>query len=183
MVLLRRKELLEALAELDHELGQQAIRAEVFIVGGAAMAIAYDVRRSTVDVDAVFAPAAEVRVAARRVAEKLGLEPDWLNDGAKAFMPGEDQDRIGVYEGQYLSVAAASPRFLLAMKLMASRVERDQDDIRALYKLCGFTTADEGLELLTSYYPERIILPRVQFMLQEMFPTGRESHRDADPSR
>ena len=87
MVLLRRKELLEALAELDHELGLQAIRAEVFIVGGAAMAIAYDVRRSTVDVDAVFAPAAEVRVAARRVAEKLGLEPDWLNDGAKAFMP------------------------------------------------------------------------------------------------
>jgi hypothetical protein len=147
------------------------------------MAIAYDARRSTSDVDAVFVLAAEVRVAALRVAEKIALEPEWLNDGAKAFVPGEDKDRIGVYEGQHLSVAAASPQFLLAMKLMASRVERDQDDIRALYKLCGFTTADQGLELLTSYYPERLILPRVQFLLQEMYPNGSKKHRDTGLSR
>jgi len=183
MALLGRTELLAALAELDNELGLLGIRGEIFVVGGAAMAIAYDVRRSTSDVDAVFVPAAEVRVAALRVAEKMDLEPDWLNDGAKAFLPGEDKDRIGVYEGQHLSVAAASPQFLLAMKLMASRVERDQDDIRALYQLCGFTTADQGLELLSSYYPERLILPRVQFLLQEMYPSGHEKHRDTGPSR
>jgi len=56
------------------------------------------------------------------------------------------------------------------MKLMASRIERDQDDIRELYKLCEFTTSEQGLELLVSYYPENLILPRVQFLLQEMFP-------------
>ncbi len=183
MTLLGRDELLRALGELDRELGVLNVRAEVFIVDGAAMAIAYDIRRSTADVDAVFVPSAEVRVAASRVAERLNLEPDWLNDGAKAFMPGEDENRIGVYEGQHLSVAAASPEFLLAMKLMASRVERDQDDIRALYKLCEFTTAEQGLNLLASYYPERLILPRVQFLLQEMFPDGPEKHRDTGLSR
>ena len=135
MALLGRRELLNALEELDQELGILNVRGEVFIVGGAAMAIAYDTRRATSDVDAVFVPSSEVRTAASRVAEKLNLEPDWLNDGAKAFLPGEDKDRIGVYEGQHLSVAAASPQYLLAMKLMASRVERDQDDIRELYKL------------------------------------------------
>jgi hypothetical protein len=36
-------------------------------------------------------------------------------------MPGSDPDRIGVFEGDHLSVAAASPRYLLAMKLLASR--------------------------------------------------------------
>ena len=36
------------------------------------MALAYDVRRATDDVDAIFLPAAEVRDAARRVADELG---------------------------------------------------------------------------------------------------------------
>lgn len=69
-------------------------------------------------------------------------------------MPGEDKNWIGVDEGKHLSITAASPGYLLAMKLMASRVERDQDDIRGLYKLCGFTTDGQGLDLLVSYYPE-----------------------------
>ena len=183
MALLGRQELLEALAELDKELKFLNVRGEVFIVGGAAMAIAYDTRRTTADVDAVFVPSSEVRTAASRVAERLNLEPDWLNDGAKAFLPGEDENQIGVYEGKNLSVAAASPQYLLAMKLMASRVERDQDDIRELYKLCGLTTAEQGLDLLVSFYPEQLILPRVQLLLQEMFPAGHEKDRETGMSR
>jgi hypothetical protein len=183
MTLLGRKELLDALSALDEELGRLNVRGEVFVVGGAAMAIAYDTRRATADVDAVFAPSGEVGSAALRVAKRLHLEPDWLNDGAKAFMPGEDENRIGVYEGENLSVAAASPRYLLAMKLMASRVERDQDDIRELYRLCGFTDAEQGLDLLASFYPERVILPRVQFLLEEMFPRSPERGRDNGLSR
>lgn len=134
------------------------------------MALAYDARRATVDVDAIFVPAAEVRNAAVRVAERLELEADWLNDGAKAFMPGPDPAKIGVFEGDHLSVAAASPRYPLAMKLLASRLERDRDDIRFLYDLCGFSTADEGLELVESTYPNSAIAPRVQLLLEEMFP-------------
>lgn len=183
MALLDRRELLEALAGLDEELGILGVRGEVFIVGGAAMAIAYDTRRATADVDAIFVPSIEVRMAASRVAERLNLEPDWLNDGAKAFMPGEDVNQIGVYEGRHLSVAAASPQYLLAMKLMASRVERDQDDIRELYRLCGFSTAEQGLDLLETYYPSKTIMPRVQYLLQEMFPERRERNRDTGLSR
>lgn len=169
MPLLDRKELLRALRALDEELGNVGIRGEVFVVGGA-MALAYDVRRSIVDVDAVFAPSAEVRKASRAVSERLGLEADWLNDAAKAFLPGDDPDRAGVYEGHHLSVAAASPRFLLAMKLLAARVERDTDDIRALYKMCGFETAEDGMDLVEKAYPAAIIPPRTQFLLQELFP-------------
>jgi hypothetical protein len=128
-MLLDREGIRTALMALDVELGRSGVRGELFVVGGAAMAMAYDARRATVDVDATFLPASEVRKAARRVAEDLGLEPDWLNDGAKAFMPGNDPDQISVFEGNNLSVAAASPRYLLAMKLLAARVDRDQDDI------------------------------------------------------
>ena len=170
MTFLGRNELLGAFERLDDELGRMGVEADLFVVGGAAMAVAYDARRATTDVDAVFVPTKEVRMAASRVAEELGLEDDWLNDGVKGFLPGEDIEQIGVYEGTNLHVAAASPKFLLAMKLMASRTERDVDDIRTLYKICGLTTADEGLAVLESFYPQDRILPRVQFLLQEMFP-------------
>jgi Nucleotidyltransferase of unknown function (DUF6036) len=169
--LLDRDALLRALRALDEELAPTGTRADLFIVGGAAMAVAYDARRATVDVDAVFVPADEVRRAARRVAGRLGLDENWLNDGAKAFIPGNDPDRITVFEGEHLQVAAASPRFLLAMKLLAARVERDQDDIRTLYGMCGFNTAEEGLQLVEATYPGYLIAPRTRFMLQEMYPT------------
>ena len=51
------------------------------------MALAYDARRATVDVDAIFVPAAEVRKAAARVAERLQIEEDWLNDGVPLAAP------------------------------------------------------------------------------------------------
>jgi hypothetical protein len=181
VTLLDREALIGAFRALNEELARSDVRAEVFVVGGAAMALAYDARRATVDVDAVFVPAAEVRTAAQRVAEQLGLESDWLNDGAKAFMPGPDSDRIGVFEGTNLSVAAASPRYLLAMKLLAARLDRDQDDIRLLYELCGFTTPEEGLNLLESTYPNRIMAPRVQFLLEEMFPGQAHERTPPDP--
>ena len=56
------------------------------------------------------------------------------------------------------------------MKLLASRVERDQDDIRLLYGLCGFETAADGLRLVEETYPEYVIPPKTRFMLEEMFP-------------
>lgn len=153
---------------MDEELKSRGAKAELFVVVGALMAIAYDARRSTTDVDAVFAPSSLVRKVADVVGERLNLEPNWLNDGVRAFVPGPDPDQIHVYEGSNLSVAAASPKFLLAMKLLASRPGRDLDDIRLLYDLCGFTTADEGLALVEQYYPRELILPRVHLFLQEM---------------
>lgn len=182
-VFLGRDERINAFESLDKELERMGVQANLFVVGGAAMAIAYDARRATTDVDAVFVPVKEVRTAARRVAEELGLEDDWLNDGVKGFVPGVDVDQIGVYEGSNLHVAAASPRFLLAMKLMASRTERDTDDIKTLYELCGISTADEGLAVLESFYPQERILPRVQFLLREMFPEVPHPPRDPGISR
>ena len=111
MTFLGRDELLNAFELLDDELGRMGVEADLFVVGGAAMAVAYDARRSTTDVDAVFVPSEEVRTAALRVADELDLEEDWLNDGVKGFLPGEDVEQLGVYEGRNLHVAAASPKF------------------------------------------------------------------------
>ena len=93
--------------------------------------------------------------------------------GQRPSCPG-GRPRADRCEGEHLSVAAASPRYMLAMKLLASRAERDQDDIRALHEMCGFTSDEEGLDLVQRVYPTHVIAPRVQFLLEEMFPSSHE---------
>jgi len=110
--------------------------------------------------------------AARRVAAEHDLPDDWLNDAVKGFLPGPDAQAQTLYDEPGLTVRVASPTYLLAMKLLAARVERDEDDIRALYRLCGFTTAAEGIDLVTRVYPHRALAAKVQFLLEEMFSPG-----------
>jgi hypothetical protein len=71
-----------------------------------------------------------------------------------------------VYDGECLTVSVPSPEYLLATKLLASRVGRDEDDILLLYQICGLTTADQGFELIERYYPGRPIQAKVRFYLK-----------------
>lgn len=94
---------------------------------------------------------------------------DWLNDAVKGFMPGADADASVIFERPGLAVRVASPRYLLAMKLLAARVDRDEDDIRRLIELCGLRSAQESLDLVAATYPSVLIQPRVQYLLEEIF--------------
>ncbi|MDO5066458.1 MAG: DUF6036 family nucleotidyltransferase [Propionibacteriaceae bacterium] len=85
---LNQERVLDLFQELSRCLAATGATAQLFVVGGAAMALAYDQSRLTRDVDALFVPSAEVRQAAEKVATMHGLEPDWLNDAVKGFLPG-----------------------------------------------------------------------------------------------
>lgn len=50
-------------------------RSDIYVIGGAAMTLAYDARRATRDIDAVFQPLGVVLEEARAVAVELGLPP------------------------------------------------------------------------------------------------------------
>ncbi len=154
--------------ELSDRLAASGAHAQLFVVGGAAMALAYDQGRLTRDVDALFIPAPEVRQAAEAIAAEHGLEPDWLNDAAKGFLPGQDEHPTTVFESEALLVQVASPKYLLAMKLHASRDERDLDDAATLFLRLGYTTAEQGIELLTSTYPAERLLPRHRYIVEDV---------------
>lgn len=162
-------EITELLEELAAQLHSQGLRGELFVVGGAAIALAYNTRRSTRDVDAVFEPKNEVYAAAAVVAERRGIPTDWLNDAVKGFLPGPDPDRRPVFDVPGLRVDVASARYLLAMKLLSAR-DDDIDDIRTLFAECGFTRAAQGLDLVEATFPRRLIAPRVQFLLEDLYP-------------
>jgi predicted nucleotidyltransferase len=118
---------------LAGDLARDNRRAEMFIVGGAALVLLFDARASTKDVDAVFlgASASFVRDAAGRVADEQGLPRDWLNDAAKGYVVGLSAGET-VYDAPSLLVRAASTAHLLAMKLAAWRDAVDRSDAQLL---------------------------------------------------
>jgi hypothetical protein len=105
---LSRDEIRTLLLELGAELEVEGTRAELFLVGGAAMALAYNLRRLTADVDAVFEPKSVVYAAAGRVAERHPeLPTDWLNDAVKGFLPGHDADATVALDAPGIRVTVA----------------------------------------------------------------------------
>jgi hypothetical protein len=159
------------LTDLAEELAVRDTRAELYVVGGAALALAYDTRRATRDIDAVFEPKAVVYEAATAVASRRGLPDGWLNDAVKGLVPAGDETAVPVLDLPSLKVSAASPRYLLAMKVAAARVDRDQADIVSLAALCGAATADEVLGIVVDVWGTTAILtPKSQFLVEELFP-------------
>ncbi len=160
--------ILEALQALGDELTRRGVRGQIFVVGGAAMALAYSTRRVTKDIDAVFEPKSAIYDAAATVADELGLPEDWLNDVAKGYMPGNDENRRPVaIHG--IEVTTASARYLLAMKLMAMRFGEDDEDIETLLRECDLHSTAQAIDLLKHIYPHRDPPPKTRFFLEELF--------------
>lgn len=163
-----RARILSALQALGDELTRQGVRGQIFVVGGAAMALAYSTRRVTRDIDAVFEPKSSIYTAAARVADDLGLPEDWLNDAVKGYMPGEDEHARPVPDVSGIEITTASPEYLLAMKLMAMRFGEDDEDIQILLRACDLHSAEEALDLLERIYPSQEPPPRTRFFLEEL---------------
>ena len=116
-VLFGRAELELAFTALGERLVRRGVVADIFIVGGAAMALAYDAARVTRDVDALFKPHGIVHEEAMQVANDLGLPRWWLNEQASTYISGKDDtDKRRVFDHPGLRVMAASPRHIFAMK-------------------------------------------------------------------
>lgn len=73
------------------------------------MALAYDARRATRDIDAIFKPHGIVLEEARAVAAELGFPSWWLNEQATAYVaPGGDRSAPRVFDHRGLRVSVAS---------------------------------------------------------------------------
>lgn len=163
-----RAEIVSALTALGAVLDVRGLQGEMYVVGGAAIALAYDARRATRDIDAVFEPKLAVYEAAREVAERLGLPPGWLNDAVRGFLAGDDPLAAEVLDVPGLRCLAASPRMLLALKVLAHRVGEDEDDVLLLAAELGLGNAQDVLEVATEVYGDRLD-PAARFFVEELF--------------
>lgn len=151
-----RAEIVAALTALGEELHRRGVQGEMYVVGGAAIALAYDTRRATRDIDAIFEPKTAVYEAAAEVAERMGLPPGWLNDAVKGFVDADDPEAAPVLEVPGLRCLAASARMLLALKVLAHRVGEDEDDVRLLAGELGLSTGAEVLAVAERVFGDRL---------------------------
>jgi hypothetical protein len=167
---LTRADIRRLLEMLSQELRQAGTQAEIFLVGGAVMCLAYDARASTQDVDALFRPAGLVREAAGRVAARANLDPRWLNDAVKGYL-SEHADFAPFLELDHLRVMVAQPEYLLAMKCLAMRIGaefHDEADVRYLLRHLDIDSYDRALVVITKYYPLERFPQKTLYALEEI---------------
>lgn len=163
-----REEILDALRALAAELERKGVSAEMYVVGGAAIALAFDERRATRDIDAIFEPKAVVYEAAAAVAQQRDLPVGWLNDAVKGFLAADDPAAAPVLDLPGLRCMAASAEALLALKVLAHRVGEDEDDLRLLAGELGLDRADEVLAVAERTYGDRLD-PAARFFVEQVF--------------
>jgi len=149
-----RDEVRDLLTRLGQRIAARGFRAEMFVVGGAAMALVYDDRRTTADIDAVLHPRDVVLDEAAVMAAEMSLPPRWLNDAVVEMMPrvaDHSPRSLGQFGG--LSVSVGSPEYLLAMKAMVSR--KSPSDLEDGARLCltlGITDEHQVEQIVRQYF-------------------------------
>lgn len=166
-----RNEIVSVLTDLASELERRKISAEMYVVGGAAIALAFDERRATRDIDAVFEPKNAVYEAAAVVAAERGLPAGWLNDAVKGFLAGDDPDAAPVLDLPGLRCLTASPRILLALKVLAHRVGEDEEDVRLLAAELGLKSSEQVLTVAEETFGDRLD-PAARFFVEELFASA-----------
>jgi hypothetical protein len=173
--MVNRETLLAGLRKVSELLAEKGVVGEIDIFGGAAMMLAFQARQSTKDVDAVFAPVPEIREAAARAASEFDMAPDWLNDAAKGFLsPRGDFTDEYVPQFPNLRILTPTPQYLLAMKVLASRVGvrvsgGDKADIQFLIRLVGLTRSEQVMEIVAQYYDPARVPIRSAYLVDEIF--------------
>jgi predicted nucleotidyltransferase len=177
---LTRDDILEAWTRLGRLAHAEDSSIELIVVGGAVMAVYFQSRASTADVDAIFSPTAETRRWAEAVADELGLPSDWLNDGVKGFIAVESPGRV-LHRSDGITVRTLALAHLLALKLMAWRDDVDfADAMKILEELVAeavldCSTPEKLLALVAPYFvPSK--RTKAQYALEELW----ELH---DPAR
>lgn len=149
------------ITELFHRLGERLLRrgvvGDLYVFGGAAMALAYDAQRATRDIDAVILSSGIVLEEAHALAAELRLPQWWLNEQAPV-----------AFDHPGLRVSTASPEHLLAMKAMAAR-RRDVGDLRLLVAKLGLTQPDEVVAVCARVFPDEQLPARAQLILADLF--------------
>ena len=157
---------------------------DLAVYGGSALMLASNFRVATQDVDAVVeGDQSTVNRLAEEVARKRGWAPDGLNDGVRDYLSpnvdglAEHHELFRAYPSEQepgLRVFVSSPEYMLAMKLMAMRLDpaggkSDVADILNLLDVVGLKTVDETIDFVALFYPEAIISARLQLGIRELW--------------
>lgn len=144
------------LARLGEVAAERGVALELVALGGAAIALLFDSRRTTRDVDVVNArPSRElVLELAAQVAQERGLPANWLSDDAAKLVPKVTVGRL-LFQASGIRLHALALEQLLATKLDAMRDDVDRADAVIVAAELGFTLTSTELAIAPHLKPER----------------------------
>lgn len=185
--MLSKEDIVLGLRKIDEMAKRDGVVVDLSIYGGAALALAFDMRSATRDVDAVIKNHSQsLREYIMKVSEELEWPEDWLNDGVKGFVSASEkmnamQEFNPTQEGG-LRISLPTGEYLFAMKCMAMRPEgvdgsHDISDIEGLAKELGIKNADEAFAIIEAFYPKGRIPSKVMFGVEEIFENIEEKRR------
>jgi hypothetical protein len=138
------------------------------------MCLVFNARESTKDVDAIFEPTGQIREAASRVARKLGVPKDWLNEAAKGFFLSPIPS-VDVLNLPNLRVWAPTAEYMLAMKCVSARFDtHDADDVRFLV---GLKKPRDVFKIVEDFYPRNRVPPKTEYFIEEILQKARRKEQ------
>ncbi len=174
----------ETIQRLFAEMGKVACERgqtmEIAVYGGSALALAFDWRVSTCDVDymPVRGAEADIREIAAESARRLGLPEDGLRPDVQIFasdfaeLISNGEYPKGMPDGLGLRVFSASPDYLLAMKLLAMRSSLETQDCRDVWHLLDVTdthSVEDAIAHVSRFYPDKEVPIRHVRIVEDLF--------------
>ena len=181
---LGKEEILENIELINEGLKELDMNGEILIAGGASMCLAFSARSSTKDIDAVYEPKTIINDIAAKIALEKGMPKSWLNDGVKGFMNEKAYDgKMFLKSYSNLKLYSVLPQYLLAMKLMSSRVESETDikDIIFLMKHLNIDTVEKANRIIEAAFKVEHILPKTRYVIEECLETIRHEKETNAP--
>ncbi len=201
------RELIEQAFDLMGRMAaERGLVIEIAVYGGSCLVLASDIRNASADVDAVFlTDRTAIYEIADAVAQRMSFKADWITEAVKQTAPPKGNPEPNLFPfGEYprgvpsavgLRVHLPTPAYLLAMKLLANRLEgeglkiqSDQDDAVALMKITKIDTRESLTELLRLCYPnipgilEPRLNQRISAKIDSLMDAYAQSAKQLDPS-
>ena len=165
---LSRQDILDGFADLGTAAHAAGKIIDIAVYGGSCLMLVSNFRDASQDVDAV---ASTDQVFIDRIASEIAVRRrwplDWLSDGVRVYLSPnvefpDEHTLFGTYPSERapgLRVYVPTPEYLLAMKLMALRIDasegnKDKADIENLILILGIESEQALIGLAARYYPE-----------------------------
>lgn len=192
----------EDLASAFRDLGERAAAdgriIDLVVYGGSALMLVSNFRTASADTDGVARQdQTYLDRAARIIADERDWPSDWLNDGVRTYLsPLAENDKSHHLFATYpdeanpgLRVYVPTPEYMLAMKLMALRIEplggKDFDDILNLMQVINISGKNEIVDLAAQFYPEARVSGKLHLALDDIWDAYRAklAKQDDEPPR
>ncbi|MHB1348145.1 MAG: DUF6036 family nucleotidyltransferase [Candidatus Humimicrobiaceae bacterium] len=167
---MEKEEILKNFELINEELKLINMHGEILITGGATMCLVFSARSATKDIDAVYEPKIIINDIAAKIALQKKMPESWLNDSVKGFMNAKAYEKkMSLKNYSNLKLYSVLPEYLLAMKLMSSRMESETDikDIIFLMNYLKINTTEKANKVIESAFKTEHILPKTRYVIEE----------------